>query len=1245
MPISSFNDLSQSMQLNINQLNDKILLRCFSYLTHAQHLTCMKVCKKWHHLIQDTRLWTYLNLRGIPQNNNDDIDIRKEQLLYDQTLTIRNVDLFLKVLSKKLCHTLTDIELSCELITANVLHVLANRCPYLKHMTLDFSTAMQLHDFNDLNSFPCNLKNLTICLSEVIFLEGFMRCVYTSLSSIEILTLIGTTDYSIYDEEPYETINIIKIKQHTPNLTILNLFGVGFIDDAHIEAVASGCIHLEVVAVHYCHKLKGYSFVTLLNRCKKMRTLLLRNTGIEDNAFNSIDWENANNIRELDICSTELSESCIENIVRKLPHGFTYLNVAYCDGFTDKVLSLLGERSKMLKALNLSHTIHTSGDAIKRFISIHGKQLKGFCYAGNPKLTEQFWNSTICYLKNVEVLIVGTAYGNYRQISARVHIDQIIEAVALSCPSLRRFEVQWDTETLRFNNKSSKFIDHLRLRCSRLRSFTICDGEYYELVKSNFERANRFRIVRTLTTYRTSMAIENEKISKLDAFESFLPSYLDYSNEAENLETVKDNYEAYLSYARRHKGISVFIVKEGEPLIFDISKTFRDRTAVKFDTWQDAWIFADRIFLTSMSLSNTSELMYWTANGISSHTVSSIWRTSETNQVWIEFFKEVRSENAGRYESPSPFWRERLRVIEVIVLVDPPDLDIVGISKRIFIDVNKSRLEKKKFIKNSGFGRLTCKARIAISSYLYNTSFTKIKDLLTIESALTVDTSSVKRRQAESSIFSSSIAYIMQPQYATFPQKEHTSKEVNHYLDRFIALWNIYGGGLQSTVNDDYLKYIYADVNRSQGGIFNTFDNDRNFIFIVDLFSIIERRFSYIDHSHQFRCLIGDMFSLKVFKKLFRFNVDIFFNEPDNWPFRYKFIHQKIYGDNSGLPIAKYLYSVDILKSTGLVTNFSAYSYYLKKHKFTDSKSVQILFGDDLTSDVLNLFTYPKGKLFKQSFQLKEIVDVIDHIYGHGKYMDKSDLTLTPYYDSLRINVHFAPVVVPCSRRHITYIKTIDENENIRDYYLNVPCKIVGNPIPIYNFYYVKGNTGGFINITRYCEKLLAESWWQEGMIPICKLKLIDFVHIGEIFRESDNPPLYNLHTNDYDVEKLTKPIILRFKCTAYNNYSNVVDTDLEDTLYPSDEMHEREPIEEEKEYQMIKMSIIYRKNTDNTCREESYAVAISMFGSLVAGLLFIEIIYSCMVMLYFRLIRKASQPAKYLKAEADALLRTINIK
>lgn len=83
------------------------------------------------------------------------------------------------------------LELPIDLITAPVLHELTNSCPALRHLVLDFSNAMQLHDFQDLQSFPPHLRVLCICLSDVIFMEGFMRQIYKFVNSLEVLQLVG----------------------------------------------------------------------------------------------------------------------------------------------------------------------------------------------------------------------------------------------------------------------------------------------------------------------------------------------------------------------------------------------------------------------------------------------------------------------------------------------------------------------------------------------------------------------------------------------------------------------------------------------------------------------------------------------------------------------------------------------------------------------------------------------------------------------------------------------------------------------------------------------------------------------------------------------------------------------------------------------------------------------------------------------------------------------------------------------
>ncbi|CAF3846071.1 unnamed protein product [Adineta steineri] len=472
-----------------NALPEKVLLAIFSYLPHIELLRCARVCRLWRSLSQNSKLWKTVFLR--PEYHG---------------LHVRHLDQFLNLIDHRFSTSLKYIELPMELITADVLHELANKCANLKYLTLDFSTAMQLHDFNDLNAFPCNLKMLCICLSEVIFLEGFMRRIYAFLSSLEILQIIGTIEKSNEaEEEVYETINISKIKAQTPNLRVINLYGIFFVDDNHIEIIASGCIHLECLALNYCTRVKGSSFKTLLQRCKKLQSLLLQNTGIEDNAMLTAEWE-ASIINELDISSTELTERCLLNLFTRMPK-LNYLAVPNCDGFTDQVLDLLIDQGKLsnLRAIDISNTVNLNYEALFGLLKLHGRQLRGLSYAGNSKITEQFWINAIKHLKNIRILVIGTSHGWFKKINTRIHIDQILEACAQECQKLERLEIQWDEETLRWNENSSKFIDHIRIRCTKLLSLVLADGEYYELVRSNFERADRQRVVRTTTSDQTSI--------------------------------------------------------------------------------------------------------------------------------------------------------------------------------------------------------------------------------------------------------------------------------------------------------------------------------------------------------------------------------------------------------------------------------------------------------------------------------------------------------------------------------------------------------------------------------------------------------------------------------------------------------------------------------------------------------------------------------------------------------------------
>ena len=68
--------------------------------------------------------------------------------------------------------------------------------------------------------------------------------------------------------EVYEVLNIRSLKQATPNLTVINIWGVSFVEDAHIEAFSSNCIQLAVLCVGYCPKVSKMIYFWLRQELK-----------------------------------------------------------------------------------------------------------------------------------------------------------------------------------------------------------------------------------------------------------------------------------------------------------------------------------------------------------------------------------------------------------------------------------------------------------------------------------------------------------------------------------------------------------------------------------------------------------------------------------------------------------------------------------------------------------------------------------------------------------------------------------------------------------------------------------------------------------------------------------------------------------------------------------------------------------------------------------------------------------------
>merc|ERR1719264_985925 len=473
---------------NIDSLPDKVLLKIFSYLSHREICQYATVCKKWNMVAQDTKLWSFVSLR--PEISGLHID--RADTLTNQIMP-----------TKFAGGNLRYLELPAELITPQVLQDLAKRCPNLTHLLLDFSQANQLNDFSELSAFPTKLRFLCLCLSDVIFLDNFMKRIYSFINGLEMLHIVGTYEKAEEEEgEVYEVVNIKTLKQATPNLRIITLWGIGFLDDSHIEAFSSNCIQLTVLNVCYCSRVRGACLKILLHRCKNLRCLLLNQTNLESEHVMAAEWEKAEQLQELDITATDVSKECLLDVLPRIP-AIRWLAAGQLDGFTDQVMKNWMEHGnlKELRAIDLDSSDNLSEEMLQKFITVYGPQLHGLSLSGMTQATDVLWNSVLQKLPNARILIMGTE----RRMSIKIHVDHMMDAIAKHCSQLQRLELRWDNDTLRFSDKNQKAVDLLRTRCLKLKCLVLSDGRLYEIMRGNFERADRRSVIRTTINCRVSM--------------------------------------------------------------------------------------------------------------------------------------------------------------------------------------------------------------------------------------------------------------------------------------------------------------------------------------------------------------------------------------------------------------------------------------------------------------------------------------------------------------------------------------------------------------------------------------------------------------------------------------------------------------------------------------------------------------------------------------------------------------------
>ena len=95
------------------------------------------------------------------------------------------------------------------------------------------------------------------------------------------------------------------------------------------------------------------------------------------------------------------------------------------------------------------------------------------------------------------ILISGMCDGCCQNVQGKVKIDSIVDLIANNCPHIEGSEARWDSETLLYSDRSSKAVEKIRTKCPRLQTFVLAEGNHFEIVKSNYDLADRNTVVRS----------------------------------------------------------------------------------------------------------------------------------------------------------------------------------------------------------------------------------------------------------------------------------------------------------------------------------------------------------------------------------------------------------------------------------------------------------------------------------------------------------------------------------------------------------------------------------------------------------------------------------------------------------------------------------------------------------------------------------------------------------------------------
>ncbi len=222
-------------ETTIHFLPDQVLLQIFLYLKLRELITVSAVCKRWHRLCYDSRLWVNLDL-------SQDMQIRKVnnksvKYILRRTTSIREINLSGRKCRRVGNHSLTYI---------------SRYCPQLKSLNV------------------ARRKILDKGMKEIV-----QAC--PGLEYINMETCMRISNGSL-----------IYIGKNCPNLRSINIGRCKLVQDFGIEALVKNCKNITTISLENCHQVTDQGLGIIADNCLLLKCINLKrmrritNSGIRE---------------------------------------------------------------------------------------------------------------------------------------------------------------------------------------------------------------------------------------------------------------------------------------------------------------------------------------------------------------------------------------------------------------------------------------------------------------------------------------------------------------------------------------------------------------------------------------------------------------------------------------------------------------------------------------------------------------------------------------------------------------------------------------------------------------------------------------------------------------------------------------------------------------------------------------------------------------------------------------------------